>query len=154
MKSLNEYLIDKVSLRNIILTFFGSNLIYVSFHLSSQMRLAFAFRFIDSINLVLAALFGFIFVLAFIILLTLAETLSPSITISKKDNLELIKAKKREILRTRCSDMEMVIFNCIKCTLYGFIHGFFINQNELQYILLILVKILLLLVNLQWSCLF
>ena len=54
----------------------------------------------------------------------------------------------------RHNDINMVIFNGIKCVLYGFIHGFFIDQNELQYILLIVVKIWLLVVNVRWSCLF
>jgi hypothetical protein len=39
--------------------------------------------------------------------------------------------------------MNIVIFIGLKCSLYGFIHGYFINCNEIQYILLILIKIFL-----------
>ena len=143
-----------ISFRSVIMTFFGSNLIYVSFHLSSQIRSSFAFRFIDSVNLVLAAIFGFIFIISFVILLTLAETLNPTLKVSNQDTVEIIEAKKREIIRMRHTDMNMVIFNGIKCVLYGFIHGYFIDQNELQYILLIIVKIWLLVINVRWSFLF
>jgi hypothetical protein len=134
--------------------FFESNLIYASFNLSSQLRSAFAFRFIDSINLVLAAFFGFVFLLSFAILLPLVETLEPSIKISSRDSKEAREEKVRESIRMKYSDMKTLIFSCMKCVFYGFIHGYFIDNNNLQYVLLIMVKIWLLFFNVKWSCLF
>ena len=52
------------------------------------------------------------------------------------------------------SDMKTVIFSCLKCIFNGFIHGYFIESNNMQYVLLIMVKIWLLALNIKWSCLF
>lgn len=86
---------DCVSFRSVILTLFGSNLIYISFQISCQLRSAFAFQFIDSVNLVLAVMFGFLFVILFIILLSLVHVVSHSIKVSISDNVEIMEAKKR-----------------------------------------------------------
>jgi hypothetical protein len=48
----------------------------------------------------------------------------------------------------------MVIFHCIKSCLYGFVHGYFLQHNEWQYVMLILVKVILLILICKYPALF
>lgn len=84
-----------------------------------------------------------VFIIMFCVLLALSEILVPTVKISKKDSKKQRKEKLEEKEDIQNEDFYELVFECIKCILYGFIHGYFINQNEVQYILLILVKVFL-----------
>jgi len=70
IRKIYEYFEERLSFKNVLFTFIGSNLIFLMFQFSVQLRTLFCFDTMDSYNMIANYILGFI-IIAFTVIILL-----------------------------------------------------------------------------------
>lgn len=117
------------------LAFMLDNALYLSFACSAQIRTSFSLTFMDKVNLVTSVLCFFLLISFSIGFFMLTQSFFPKKRISQT-------ALYQSETTTRGFVMECLVFG-VRNILSGMIHGFLLDNHELQIILLMVVSIII-----------
>lgn len=116
-----------LSLKSILMTFFGSNLIFFAFTFSVQLRLEFRFTYRDKLNVIATQMLGFA-IIAFTTIICMHHSVFLYDS-NKKLKFSKSKPLRNIYFREKRENYALTMITHGKCVADGFIHGYFLQDN-------------------------
>lgn len=125
MKRFHEFLEMKLSLKSIMLSFIGSNLIFLAFTFSVQLKFIFGYVLVDRFNVLATLSLGFVKI-AFTLMILMYHDMY-LYDKNKIFNLNTNKNLKASYNYEKYENYSLTFIVHFKCIADGFIHGYFLN---------------------------